>query len=150
MFYFPDKIEIDFSRGRILLGTIAHEGLHLLLRQNDWLDKYPFIKELSSEHELLRISKFGWGYQIEQMIAYLIQRDVNRLVGEKFSDNSLLRWGDKTFFDKVIEEEFTYENAHPEEKQFLINLGRNIINLWDENPDKHDLGIFLELLVSTQ
>lgn len=112
----------DFRRGIWCLPGIAHELVHIILRQNDWLSIVPNVYSFIQKHSEFSTPR-GAGYLIEQMIAYLVQADISHEIGEKEKNAELINsWGPEKF-DVILEKEYT--------TIFAKEIGQKIIDAWN-------------------
>ncbi len=97
-----DTILTDFKKGIWRISGIAHELVHLILRQNNWLNRSRKLKMFIEQHPELSSTNRGTGYLIEQMVAYLIQADIDREIGQKESKPEMIDVWNAQKFDKII------------------------------------------------
>lgn len=116
-----DTVLVNFENGTWCISGIAHELVHLILRQNNWLDN-PTISNYVKRHRELRETSRGDGYPIEQMIAYLIQSEILADLGKKESVEIPAKFWDEKHFENVINYEY--------DSEYKKRLGRLIISAW--------------------
>jgi hypothetical protein len=126
----PNKAYVNYSHGAWETMGIAHEMVHLIMYQNGWTEN-PKIAEYIEKHEDLqdKTRMRTVGYPIEQMVAYLLMRDVGIKISEKDSEinrEKVLSQYNKDWFTKILDKE--YPTKH------LKKLGKKIIDKWDERP----------------
>ena len=125
-----DTIYVNYGRGvRAYLSGI-HELVHIVLRQQNWLQD-DVLDTFVVDHPAFTVRSKGPGYKIEQMIAYLIQRDIAKLMDERLGiDHYGKQWGEEKFAGR-----FDREYASPEREK----LGRLIIAMWDDRDPSVDI-----------
>ena len=119
-----DTVLVNYEHGIWVVSGVAHEMVHLILRQNKW-DESSMISDFIKKHPeiILSGSKRGDGYRIEQIIAYLTQKDIHEEIGRKEGDERMEKsWG-KEKFEKIIEMEYNSE--------FRERLARTIMRDWE-------------------
>jgi len=127
-----DTVLVDFKRGMWCISGIAHELVHLILRQNNWIDLSAKLKIFTKQHPELSSTNRGAGYLIEQMIAYLVQADVDREIGQKENKSEMIDAWNTQKFHKIINLEY--------QSDFLKQMGRKMIDKWN---DKKGMNIVL-------
>lgn len=126
----PDKAYVDYSHGAWAIAGIAHEMVHLILYQNAWT-KIPEIESYIKKHEdLSKYTRLGIpGYPIEQMIAYLLMRDIIVEISKDYEgleEEKVLSQYRENQFNRILKKEYPNE--------YLRNLGRKIISEWEKRP----------------
>jgi hypothetical protein len=133
-------MEVNFKRGTDLVGSITHEAFHLLLRQNDWLKLIKRADILTKKYNIFNTSEGKRPlYQVEQMIAYLIQSEVDIKVGRLFDNEALINYRNNEFFNLVLDEEYSYP-----EYPALRKLGETIHSNWKTFKEEDSLIKFID------
>ena len=127
-----DTVLADFKRGIWCISGIAHELVHLILRQNNWIDLSAKLKIFTEQHPELSSTNRGAGYLIEQMIAYLVQADVDREIGQKENKPEMIDAWNIQRFHKIINSEYRSD--------FSKQMAKKMIDKWD---DKKGMNIVL-------
>ena len=139
----PNKAFVDYSGGVWAASGIAHEMVHLILYQNKWTDT-PEIKEYIERHpDLQNFTRMRTvGYPIEQMVAYLLMRDVMLEISDKdksvSKEQALSQYGE-SWFNRILDKE--YPTKH------LKALGRKIISQWQTKPSDISVINWVETLL---
>lgn len=138
-----DIILSDFRRGIWCLSGVTHELVHLILRQNNWLNS-KIIQEFIKEHDELNdrerdTEKKKGGYLIEQMIAYLIQSEVDCEIGEKNKMPEMCNSWNEEKFNKIIENEYRTD--------FAKKLGLKIREEWKKKKEGENIIFWVESLI---
>ncbi|MFC1624777.1 hypothetical protein ACFL15_00135 [Patescibacteria group bacterium] len=126
----PNKVYVNYIRGSWATSGIAHEMVHLILYQNKWTDIPEISDYISGHQDLKNPTKMRTvGYPIEQMVAYLLMRDVMLEISEKDArvnkEQVLSQYGD-SWFNRILEKEYPSEH--------LKTLGKKIIVEWQNRP----------------
>ncbi len=140
-----DTILDNYEHGVWIVSGIAHELVHLILRQNNWFEN-KIVSDFVKKHPEIIIQgaseKRGDGYCIEQIIAYLLQADVLKDIGRKEEIEEMASSWDEEKFEKIISSEYKQE--------FKEKLARFIIEKWKIREDDINLiewieGVLLEM-----
>ncbi|NMB91963.1 hypothetical protein GYA37_03935 [candidate division WWE3 bacterium] len=142
----PNIASVNYSRGALGAMGVAHEMVHLLMGQNSWTD-IPEINEYIQKHEDLKdFSRMRTvGYPIEQMVAYLLMRDVALDISE--SDESVdkerinSQYND-AWFARILDSEYPTEH--------LKTLGKKIIDDWEARPKDVPVTDWIKKLITTE
>lgn len=126
----PNEAYVNYSDGTWGITGVAHEMVHLLMHQNDWTE-IPKIKNYISEYKDLQdpTRMRSVGYPIEQMVAYLLMRDVALKISEKedgINKEDVLSQYNKDWFARILNTEYPTEH--------LKILGNKIIEKWENRP----------------
>lgn len=116
---------VDFSKRHWALQGIAHEMVHLLVRQNSWSANPRLISLIHRFPELTH--PHGPGYLLEQMAAYLVMVEVMKGVGRDIQNARMISGWTHERFDEVIAREY--------KTPLKERLGRAIIAAWPERVD---------------
>ena len=136
-----DTVLVNYDHGVWVVSGVAHEMVHLILRQNKW-DESSVISDFIKKHPeiILSGSKRGDGYRIEQIIAYLTQRDIHREIGREEGDERMeTSWGEEKFED-IIKMEYNSE--------FRERLARTIMREWETRERGDNLIEWIEEVLS--
>jgi hypothetical protein len=124
-----DVILVHYNRGLWAVSTAVHEFLHLILRQNNW-DRVEEISNFIDAHPELS-NKRGRGYAIEQMIAYLLQKEIHQEIGIIENNTAMQTSWDDEHFEKIIKESYT--------DPFSGKLARTLIVEWPHHKNQNIL-----------
>lgn len=135
-----DTILVNLGRGAYALSGVAHECLHLILRQNNWLES-PKISDFVEKYpEMRKYPIKRKGYPLEQMIAYLVQDEISKKIGKQEGLDRLVETGGHGKFGYILETEYSSKN---EEK-----LGKIILKKWQEKDNYENIIKGIESIIS--
>lgn len=118
---------VDFAKHHWALQGIAHEMVHLLIRQHAW-NADARLKLFIQNHPELK-NPYGHGYLLEQMAAYLIMIDVMKEVGRTIGNPRMISGWESERFENVLAREF--------KSPLKERIGRAIIAAWPSRNAAH-------------
>jgi hypothetical protein len=122
------RIMVNYSRGERAYLSMAHELVHIILRQNDWTSD-PTIAQFILKHPKFSSSR-GEGYRLEQMVAYLVQHDLSNMLEKRHGEKRYGEWFPEEKIEALFEREYQEEDNE--------RLGRLIIKMWkDRDPSEN-------------
>ncbi len=130
---------INLNMGIYCLSGITHETVHLILRQNNWLENEEIHNFVNKYPEMKKYPKDREGYPLEQMIAYLIMEDISKPIGKKEGLEKLAETGGHGSFEKILEREFGTETKE--------KIGKMIIEKWPEHKNYSNVIEWLESII---
>jgi hypothetical protein len=139
----PKEAYVNYSHGAWGAIGITHEMVHLIMHQNTWIE-IPKIKNYIKEHEDLQDSTRmrTVGYPIEQMIAYLLMKDVALKISEnddRINKERVLSQYNKDWFTKILDTEYPTEH--------LKLLGNKIIEGWKSKSENLPITNWIESIL---
>jgi len=134
-----DTILVNLDRGVYCVSGASHELVHLAFRQNDWLEN-PKISEFIDRYPEMKDYPEGKkGYPIEQMVAYLVQDEICKKIGEEERVDGLIITGGHGPFEEILSSEYT--------TPVLEKLGREMIDQWPERKNHPDVIKWIENII---
>lgn len=130
-------MNVRFSYGRKAYISAIHELVHIILRQQDWLNDEVLNSFIARNPEFTVFVR-GEGYKIEQMIAYLVQREAAKYLDDFYEDTNFI----EKFNDERFEDILKSQYQTPKREK----LGRLIIKLWNERDRSLDIISFARLV----
>jgi len=134
-----DTILVNLNVGIYAISGISHEAVHLILRQNNWLENETIKNFIEKYPEMQRYPAERQGYPLEQMIAYLVQEDISKPIGEKEGLEKLAETGGHKSYKKIIQREFS--------EGINGKVGELILNKWPEHNQSKNVIEWLESII---
>ena len=136
----PNEAYVNYSHGAWGAIGIAHEMVHLIMYQNGWTE-IPKIKDYINKHEDLQdpTRMRTVGYPIEQMIAYLLMKDVALKISEndnRIHKENVLSQYNNEWFARILDKEYPTDH--------LKLLGNKIIEQWKNKPKDFPITNWIE------
>ena len=119
-----DTVLENLKYGPYCISSLSHEMVHLIFRQNDWLESDEISNFIEKYPEMNEYSEGKDGYPIEQMVAYLIQDEICKKIGQEEDADILTKTGGHRDFENILDREYDTEM-----KRWL---GKTIINNWTD------------------
>ncbi|MEK7447655.1 MAG: hypothetical protein AAB632_02580 [Patescibacteria group bacterium] len=135
-----DTVLINLGTGAYALSGVSHECLHLILRQNNWLESSK-ISAFIKKYPEMRIDypEYKAGYPIEQLIAYLIQDEISKKIGQEEEIGKLITTGGHGPFEVILDREY---DTNTKKK-----LGKMIIEKWPDKKKYPDIIKWIENII---
>lgn len=134
-----DTALVNLGSGAYGASGVAHELVHLSFRQNKWLEN-PKISEFIDKYpEMREWPKTKKGYPIEQMIAYLVQDEISKKIGQEEGIDKLVQNGGHGSFEHILDNEYDTETKK--------GLGNKILDKWPERKNYPDVIKWIESII---
>ncbi len=134
-----DTVLVNLDHGPYCISGLSHEMVHLLFRQNNWLESTEISKFIENHPEMREYSAGKDGYPIEQMVAYLVQDEICKKIGKKEGLNILAETGGHGDFEKILDTEYGSD--------IKKKIGKTMMERWTKLEDYSDVLKWIESLL---
>lgn len=134
-----DTVLINLGTGAYALSGISHECLHLILRQNNWLESSKISDFIEKYTEMKEFPIKRKGYPLEQMIAYLVQDEISKKIGQEEGIEKLITTGGHGPFETILDREYNTDTKK--------RLGKLIMKKWPDRKKYPDIIKWIESII---